>query len=80
MEKGKIIIDNYIPSPPDAKGNWRGKSRDHNSFQLKVSLAAQLGGTSAGCPTPEAETARQKAEDRYFDGQKISPKKILLKK
>ncbi len=78
MEKGPIIKDNYIPSPP-VGDTWRDERRDHLQFQLIVSLAAQLGGVSfmTGCPTPGAEQARRDAEQQYYRSQEIRPKLII---
>lgn len=77
-----IIRDKHIPTPPTPEGVWKDEARDHDFFQRKVSLAAQLGGvhSSAGCMTSDAEIARQAAEQQYYRSQEIHPKKILEKK
>ena len=74
MDSEKIIQDNYIPCPPTGE-EWIDKARDHDYFQLNVSLAAQLGGVSsmAGCPTPLAQQTRDNAEQRYYRAQEIHP-------
>ncbi len=77
-----IIRENHIPTPPTPGGVWKDKVGDHNFFQKKVSLAAQLGGVSAlaGCLTVAAEAARQAAEQQYYRSQEIHPKESLEKK
>ncbi len=77
-----IIRENHVPTPPTPAGVWNDKGRDHDFFQEKVSLAAQLGGVSAstGCLTTAAEMARQAAEQRHYRSQEIHPKQNLEKK
>lgn len=75
----KIIEENWVPTLPTSKGVWKDKCKDHDVFQMKVSLAAQLGGAhaSAGCPTDSAEQARRNAEQQYYRSQEKHPKQIL---
>ena len=75
-----IVRERYIPTPPTREGFWKDRSRDHGSFQKRVSLAAQLGGgvsSTTGCLTPEADAAIQAAEQQYYQEQKESYRSII---